>query len=314
MRFREIVRSTSFMDHAIAVTDVEDRRALFAERCASRSVLHVGCCDVPVFDPDTNLHIFLARHTDRIDGLDVSREGIEVLRRHVDGDYFTTHRDVTSDYDLVLAPDVLEHTPNAHEFLAGIFTIRARQYLISAPHIGWFHEVRRTGEIFHERVHPDHKAWYSPYTLLNTLAPFYDKETDDLEVFLFGGGASVAVCVTKPFTPKPDGPRRRSVALFARPEKALERSAELCAEGDEPQALRLLADARTTNDDPRLVHAQLRLLLALGHKMDVLRQGVAFLRWHPDDVECLLCCADAVEALGDATQAAVWRAAAKART
>ncbi len=112
MRFDEVLRSTNDFDQHVAVTELADRRPLFIERCAGRSVLYVGCCDVPFFDADTNLHLALAPHTDRLDGLDVSREGIEVLRRHVAGEYFTNASQVTRQYDLLLAPEVIEHTEN----------------------------------------------------------------------------------------------------------------------------------------------------------------------------------------------------------
>ena len=98
------------MDHEVDITEVGDRRTLFAERCAGKSVLHVGCCDVPIFNPDTSLHLFLSQHTDRLDGLDVSQEGIEVLRTYVDGAYMTEPSAVNREYDVVLVPEVLEHT------------------------------------------------------------------------------------------------------------------------------------------------------------------------------------------------------------
>src|SRR3954470_1039657 len=98
MRLAEVLRSTNDFEQRVAITELPDRRPLFIERCAGRSVLHVGCCDVPFFDPDTNLHLALAPHTDRLDGLDVSLDGIEVLRRFVDGAYFTSASEVTREY------------------------------------------------------------------------------------------------------------------------------------------------------------------------------------------------------------------------
>ena len=89
VKLNEVLQSKSLMEHRVLVSSVADRREWLKEHCSGRSVLHVGCCDVPIFDPETNLHIFLAKHTDRLDGLDISEEGIAVLRRHVAGDYFT---------------------------------------------------------------------------------------------------------------------------------------------------------------------------------------------------------------------------------
>lgn len=215
MRFREVLRSTNGFDQQVAVTELPDRRPLFVERCAGRSVLHVGCCDVPFFDADTNLHLALAPHTDRLDGLDVSTEGIEVLRRHVDGQYFTSAAEVTRQYDLLLAPEVIEHTENPHQFLSELFSVRASQYLVSAPHYQWFEQARREPGVFHEKVHPDHRAWYSPYTLLRTLRPFIDEARDDVEVFVFASTGSVAVAIKKPFEPAPFAGRQKPSAASA---------------------------------------------------------------------------------------------------
>jgi len=299
------------MDHQITVAELADRQPLFVERSAGRSVLHVGCCDVPVFDPDNNLHLVLARHTDRLDGLDVSDEGIAVLRRYVGGEYYTSPSAVPRQYDLVLAPEVLEHTTNAFDFLTGLFSIRAAQYLVTAPHFEWFKEARREGTVFHERVHPDHKAWYSPYTLLRALQPFIVPDADDVEVFHFAATGSVGVAVTKPFVPAPFAGRRADVAADVDSALAAARASE--AARDPAGALRALEAARARFEDSRLVQAELRLLLDGGQKIEALRRGVAWLRVHPDDGACLALCADVAVALGRVDLAEKWRAAARSR-
>lgn len=323
MRFAEVVQTPpggGFLDHAVAVTELRDRRSLFLERCRGRAVLHVGCADVPVFDADTNLHVALARETDRLDGLDVSEEGLAVLRRHVAGDYFTSKAEIDRigrEYDLVLAPEVIEHVRDPHAFLTELFGVRARQYLVTAPHLAWFREMRTEGGVFHERVHPDHKAWYSPYTLLATLRPFIDEACDDVEVFVLGDGASVGVSVTKPYEPRTrpardaladDGPRS--------PEQTLEEATARVARGDGGGALEVLAGARARADlrDHRaLFEAHARLLLSIGQNMETLRQALAWLKLHPDEPGALEICAEAAEALGQHEHARKWRAAARAK-
>ena len=305
MRFDEVLRSTSDFEQQVQVTELADRRPLFIERCTGRSVLHVGCCDVPFFDADTNLHLALAPHTDRLDGLDVSEAGIEVLRRHVDGKYFTSAAQVTRQYDLLLAPEVIEHTENPQQFLSELFSVRAAQYLVSAPHYQWFEQSRREGGVFHEKVHPDHRAWYSPYTLLRTLRPFIDEARDDVEVFLFKSTGSVAVAIEKPFTPEPFAGRKPASAASA--EAGLREVEALLRQGNAPAALSLLEATQARFTDPRLLQAQIGLLLGMGQNLEGLRRGVAWLRDHPDDAACLLLCADAAEALGDRTMAEQWR-------
>jgi len=312
MRLEQILRSSDLMTHQIEVSDVEDRRAWLAQHCAGRSVLHVGCCDVPIFDPNNNLHIFLSGHTDRLDGLDISEAGIEVLRRHVDGLYFTDPAAVTRQYDLVLVPEVLEHTFNPGEFLTGIFSVPAAKYLFTVPHIQWYERTRREGGMFHEAVHGDHKAWYSPYTLLNTLRPFIDEERDEVEVFLLPKTGSVAALLSKPVTPRPFEGTEPTPALGI--EAALEAARGLAAEGRDAGALRVLAAACQANPDQGLVCAQLELLLGLGRTMEALRSGLSWLGTHPQDGRCRLLCADALETLGDLDRARALRASGPAQS
>lgn len=306
MRFAEVLRRAGDFDQEVRVTELSDRRPLFVERCAGRSVLHVGCCDVPFFDADTNLHLALAPHTDRLDGLDVSREGIEVLRRYVDGQYFTSAAEVSREYDLLLAPEVIEHTENPHQFLSELFSVPATQYLISAPHYQWFEQARRTPGVFHEKVHPDHRAWYSPYTLLRTLRPFIQEDHDDVEVFSFASTGSVAVAITKAFQPAPFPGRRKRAASSA--EAGLREAEAFLRTGNAAAALSLIEATRARFPDARLLQAEVGLLLGTGQNLEGLRRGVAWLREHPDDPQCLLLCADAAEALGDRAMAEQWRA------
>lgn len=329
MRLAEVVQTPpggGFLDHAVAVTELRDRRSLFLERCRGRAVLHVGCADVPVFDADTNLHVALARETDRLDGLDVSEEGLAVLRRHVAGDYFTSKAEIDRlgrEYDLVLAPEVIEHVRDPHAFLTEIFGVRARQYLVTAPHLAWFREMRTENGVFHERVHPDHKAWYSPYTLLATLRPFIDEACDDVEVFVLGDGASVGVAVTKPYEPRTraapaaSAPSESAASDAPRTsEGALADAKTLLARGDSAGAIQLLADARAraeTRDARPLFEAHARVLLSIGQNMETLRQGLAWLKAHPDEAGALEICAEAAEALGQHEHARKWRAAAHAK-
>ncbi len=305
MRLAEVLRSTNGFDQQVLVSELPDRRPLFIERSSQRSVLHVGCCDVPFFDADTNLHLALAPHTDRLDGLDVSEEGIEVLRRYVAGEYFTSTAQVTRQYDLLLAPEVIEHTENPQQFLKELFSVPATQYLISAPHYQWFEQSRREAGVFHEKVHPDHRAWYSPYTLLRTLRAFIDEARDDVEVFLFANTGSVAVAISKPFTPEPFQGRNKLAA--GNVEAGLREVEALLRQGDAAAALGLVEATRARFPDARLLQAEVGLLLGLGQNLEGLRRGVAWLRDHPEDAACLLLCADAAEALGDRAMAEQWR-------
>lgn len=79
-------------------------RALLATQCAAPRLLPM--CLV-FFDAKTNLRLALARHADRLDGLDVSEDDIGVLRRYVDGEYLTN---AARQYYLLFGPEEIEHT------------------------------------------------------------------------------------------------------------------------------------------------------------------------------------------------------------
>ena len=305
MKIHQLLHSDGLMQHSLRVTDVPERRPWLAQKCANKSVLHVGCCDVPVFDPNNNLHIELARVTPRLDGLDISEEGIFVLSQHVYSDYFTSSHHITKQYDLVLAPEVLEHTPDPRSFLESVFQVRAQSYLITAPHIQWYEQTSRQGDCFIEKVHGDHRAWYSPYTLLNAVRPFIDEERDELEIFLIAGVGSVGIEVTKPLVasdwqrPWPGVDAENEAPL----QNHLELAQQLLREGRSGEALYIIAEERKNHPSPASYYLEAESLLALGRHMDVFRSSVEFMRAYPQDKRCLLFAATAAEGLDQFAQA-----------
>jgi len=296
------------MDHEVSVTRVPDRKEWFASICRDQAILHVGCCDVPVFAPDTNLHIFLARLTSRLDGLDVSEEGIRVLERHVHGNYFTSPRDVREDYDLVIVPEVLEHTRDPESFLRELFRVSARRFLFTAPSFEWFRQTREENGVFFESVHGDHKAWYSPYTLLNTLRPFINEERDEVEVFLLSGIGSVAVLID---THADVRPRAAKTAVALTVDAAREEASGLTQQGRTSEAIALFEAGFESSGDVRFAHEELHLRLSIGQNLEALRRGVQVMSEFPSDVELLMACAEATERLGDPAQAAELRELAR---
>jgi len=300
MLFKDILKSDNLMRHRMQVSDVPDRRPWLNDYCADKSVLHVGCCDVPVFDANNNLHIELSKTTDRIDGLDISEPGISELKRHVYSDYFTDPGKIEKQYDLVLAPEVLEHTLDAHSFLKGLFSVHARRYVITAPDIQWYAQSQRFAGTCLEEVHGDHRAWYSPYTLLNAVRPFIDEDEDELQLFLIQKLGSVAIEVKK----------RRSINAWARQDPALElegsplERAQLLISGEKTaEALYVLEKARQAEDSAALYYSAAELLVRLGRHLDAFRESVVFMKKHPSDRRCMLLAADAAEGLNQQDQA-----------
>lgn len=167
--------------------DVPHRVPYLKTVVAGRRVLHVGCTDYPIFDPSNNLHIQLSGDCAVLDGLDTDQEGIKVLSQYVLGRYFTRAADASEYYDVLPVPETIEHVHNIREFLTELDTIDFAEIVITAPClIGWnsnFSYADRAGRLssllaapqdYIEEVHPDHKVWFTPYTLANCVEQFTD--------------------------------------------------------------------------------------------------------------------------------------------
>lgn len=117
------------------------------------------------------LNKFEKRKNTQIDGLDIDVETTNKLEEACPGKYFTKYKDVNDEYDIIIVPEVMEHVPDVSSFLKDIFSIKSKEYLITVPSMA-VAEIFCTDEYALEAVHPDHKYWFSPYTLYNTLKPF----------------------------------------------------------------------------------------------------------------------------------------------
>ncbi|MCB9426799.1 MAG: hypothetical protein H6584_07190 [Flavobacteriales bacterium] len=160
------------------ITEIPNRMDLFVSACKDKDVLHFGCTDWPVFNAKNNLHIKLSEHTKSIDGFDVDKPGIENLRQYVDQDYYSDFSELSpKKYDVCLIPETIEHVDNIKDFLKGVSTVKASKFIITGPNC--FAEVRQQNYniengVFTEVVHPDHNAWFSPFTLKNVIEKYSD--------------------------------------------------------------------------------------------------------------------------------------------
>ena len=177
----------------LTVTDVPQRLPYLRTLCKDRRVLHVGCTDFPVFDPQRNLHIQLHDICRTIDGLDTDIDGMAVLSTHVAGRYYSSASAIAECYDLVLVPETIEHVGNIQVFLQELDGIDFEEILITAPCLlGWnqcFNYRNFPGarsdllvapDDYFEEIHPDHKAWFTPYTLANCVEQFTTWRVDSI--------------------------------------------------------------------------------------------------------------------------------------
>ena len=144
--------------------------------CAGKRVLHVGCADWPITNPKTSLHLALEPVCAALDGVDPHAEALEQLRPHAKGQLFENLEEATGSYDVVLVPEVMEHVADVELFLKRLEAIDARTFLVSVPDAFQCrnrHFDYLSGEqTFVEVVHPDHNAWYTPYTFANTIRKY----------------------------------------------------------------------------------------------------------------------------------------------
>ncbi len=164
--------------------------------CAGKRVLHIGYGDS--FDAD--LHRHLQGLCAKLDTLNPGTEALDQLRPHASGDLFTDFSQITGDYDVVLAAEVLNHVPNVSDFLARLASIKTQCYLISVPdayqcradHFDYVDDK----ELFVEVAHPDSHGWYTPYTFHNTIRKYGQMTLE--RMWFFNGDALLALLSPAP--------------------------------------------------------------------------------------------------------------------
>ncbi len=169
-------RAPEFWVQKVPYKRKNNRLEFFISECKNRNVLHFGCTDWPIFNPNNNLHIQLSKITNSIDGFDIDKEGIQELKKYVDQDYYSDYKQLPNKkYDVCLIPETIEHVDNVAEFLVNISKINASKFYITAPNC--FSKIRLKNykiekDHFFEVVHPDHNSWFSPYTLKNQIEKY----------------------------------------------------------------------------------------------------------------------------------------------
>jgi mannosyltransferase OCH1-like enzyme len=175
-----------------------DKVDAFRSLCEGGRVLHIGCADWPITDPDSSLHLAIEPYCARLDGFDIHEEALAGLAPYTRGRLFSRFEDITDEYDVVLVPEVMEHVAGVEAFLRQLGTLRTDCFLITVPDAyqcqQHHFEYAEESETFFEAVHPDHNCWYTPFTFSNTLAKYTDWQ---LEKMWFFNGISLMALMTK---------------------------------------------------------------------------------------------------------------------
>jgi mannosyltransferase OCH1-like enzyme len=167
-----------FVQHVKVSSDVinHSRIDVFKKLCAGRRVLHVGCADWPIENPNTSLHLALEPVCAKLDGFDIHAEALAALAPYTKGQLFSQFQDLTAEYDLILVPEVMEHVADVEDFLAQLHSLNATSFAITVPdayqcNMRHF-DYQKYSETFTEIVHPDHNCWYSPFTFTNVVKKY----------------------------------------------------------------------------------------------------------------------------------------------
>jgi hypothetical protein len=169
----------SFFKQSIEVDSTykwSDRLVAFENYIKDKNILHVGCVDYPITNPENNLHLQMSKMCKTIDGFDInlSDEMCKILKVE-NGELYSSWDNVNKHYDVVLVPAVIEHVDNVQQFLDQLDKIDADIMIITAPDIFSFKKEQLKhieDNSWVEIVHPDHNCWYSPYTLKNVIQKF----------------------------------------------------------------------------------------------------------------------------------------------
>lgn len=193
------IQISDYWIQKINVKRIQNREVVFRPFLENKKVLHIGCTDYPIFDAKNNLHIKISKYTSVLHGMDVDKDGLDVLNRHYAGTYFTDLNDSYKfEYDTVLVPETIEHVENVGLFLKEISKVKAETFIITGPNAFNDYGVNEYDDkinIFTESIHPDHNCWFSPYTLKNAIEKYSGLNVT--EVYLCNHDLMVVCICTK---------------------------------------------------------------------------------------------------------------------
>jgi 2-polyprenyl-3-methyl-5-hydroxy-6-metoxy-1,4-benzoquinol methylase len=168
---------------------IVDRDPYFLDACRGKKVLHIGCTDAPFtrakFASGALLHQKLGPITSILVGVDIDKESVDWLtERGVKDLYVGDASNIKTLVvkigfipDVIVAGEVLEHLSSPLDFLTGVREGMkdGTKLLISVPNAFWLEGFLHV-LLGKEKVHPEHVAYYSYYTIRQLL------ERADLEV------------------------------------------------------------------------------------------------------------------------------------
>lgn len=166
-----------------------------------KNVVHIGCTDHDdlidkKIENNTYLHSLLVKSSSRCIGIDVNAEALKLLEsKGIENLYChditkgLPEKEVDTNWDLILLPDVLEHIDETIKFLTQLRenfpkSTSNLKLLITVPNALKIRNFRNI--LSHvEEINTDHRAWYTPFTLskIVTLSGWKINKVSTLERF-----------------------------------------------------------------------------------------------------------------------------------
>lgn len=160
------------------------RLQILEDLCKGKSVIHVGCTDhIPLIkmkrEHNIWLHDILSSKCSEVLGIDINEEAIRFVESL--GINNILYSDITQPgnnsimkrhWDYILFPEIIEHLVDPCGFLKNIIENYASYtdyFIFTVPNafgLPFLATAIQNGE---ERVNPDHKYWFTPYTLWKIL-------------------------------------------------------------------------------------------------------------------------------------------------
>lgn len=163
---------------------IRERTDYILAACRGRTVLHLGCADVPYTEArcqdGTLLHRLIEGVAAEQFGIDSSESGIELLRQQgfknlaiADAGQMATHNPFGQvEFDVIIAGEIIEHLANPGLFLENLkplFSKPTTRLVLTTVNAYCAHRFCYSLLTHNESVHPDHVAYYSRKTLTRLL-------------------------------------------------------------------------------------------------------------------------------------------------
>lgn len=189
-------KTDDFFTQKLKVGDLSTHSWEYCKQlCIDKKVLHIGCSDWPIFSPKCNMHIFLGEFCKELHGVDPN--GLEELGKYCKGELFHSIHVAEEDYDVILVPNILEHTELPGVLVKNLFMKNFKKMFVLVPNAKVYEQATYENGIFTERVHPDHFCWYSPFTLYNLFEKEIEAGGYECELNFFDNQQMISILIWK---------------------------------------------------------------------------------------------------------------------